>query len=64
MGRAIREHRVAAGLSQLDVAQAWGCDRSNVSHIEAGRQPASVEQLRAFAELVGKDIGELLRDAA
>lgn len=64
MGELLRELRTAAGLSQHDVALAWGCHRTNVSHVEAGRQPISVENLRTFAELVGKDLGDLVREAA
>lgn len=64
IGHLLRDLRKAAGLSQEDVARTWGCHRTNVSHVESGHQQVSVDNLRAFAELVGKDVGDLVREAA
>ncbi len=45
--------RKRAGMSQEDVAERMGTNRSNVGRIENGRSTASVSTLRKYAEAVG-----------
>lgn len=59
MGRRLRTARERCGITTSQVAAALRCHRTNVAHIEAGRQRASVEQLRAMAELFGCSMDDL-----
>ena len=72
MGRELWEARVAAGLTQKQLAQAVGVSRSEVGRIEAALRPAvSVDRLSQLLAVVGMELsvraypaGPPLRDAA
>jgi len=72
MGRKLREARVAAGLTQKQLAQAVGVSRSEVGRVEAAlRTPVSVDGLSQLLAVVGMELsvraypaGPPLRDAA
>ncbi len=49
----LREARVAAGLSQGQVAKRLNVHRPTVTEIEAGRRKVSTDELRQFADLYG-----------
>jgi transcriptional regulator with XRE-family HTH domain len=60
LGKAIRDIRTAAGLTQDDVADKIGCARSSVANIEAGRQDTTVTRLVAIADVLGVSPAYLL----
>jgi transcriptional regulator with XRE-family HTH domain len=54
LGRALRDYRVAAGLTQLRLSQIIGVDRSYLSELEGGKE---TEQLRRlFAAFKALDL--------
>lgn len=55
----LRMAREAAGLSQGQVAKKLGLHRPTISEIEAGRRRVSAEELSAFAESYGIEVGWL-----
>ena len=63
LGQALREHRVAAGLSQEQLGFEAKISRNFVSLIETGRRCPSVCTLSALAAVVGVAPSELLREA-
>jgi DNA-binding XRE family transcriptional regulator len=56
---ALREARVAAGLSQAALAGAAGVSRQAVGAIEAGRHRPSIDAALALAAAVGRSVEEL-----
>lgn len=66
LGVALRDARLAAGLTQAEVARAAGVDHSYLSHLESGRRTPSravlVLMLEAFG--VGVDVVEYVRGVA
>lgn len=54
-GERVRTVRVAAGLTQADLATRLDLDRSSVANIEAGRQAQTAEQLMGTAYATGAD---------
>jgi transcriptional regulator with XRE-family HTH domain len=60
VGQRLRAIRMNRGLSLAQVGAALGCHRTNVSHMEAGRNSPGVEQLRIFASLFGCSIDQLV----
>lgn len=54
-GQRVREARVTAGLSQTELGERLSLTRSSIANIEAGRQPASAEQVIQTAEALGCD---------
>jgi transcriptional regulator with XRE-family HTH domain len=52
-GEVIREYRLASGQSQAAVASAAELTQQALSFIEQGKRPASIEQRRLFAKLLG-----------
>jgi transcriptional regulator with XRE-family HTH domain len=57
VGKRIREARIAAGLSQTDVAYAFGVTFQQLQKIERGNNRISAGHLHAVAHKLGKDIG-------
>lgn len=53
VGRDISELRKAAGLSQTDLGERIGCDRSYIAKIENGRQHISINVLFKIATELG-----------
>lgn len=62
IGRRLRRARLAAGLSQAQVAEALEIPRSAVSLIEAGRRSVSSIELAKLARLYGKPASAFLFD--
>ncbi len=60
IGRRLQRARIAAGLSQAEVAVALGVPRSAVSLIEAGRRSVSSVELAKLARLYGKPASAFL----
>ena len=50
LGRSIRRHRTAAGVTQARLAAMAGISRASVANIEAGRQQVLVHHLYAIAD--------------
>ncbi len=53
LARKLIAARVAAGLSQTEVAERMGTKQSEVSRIEGARQNISIAKLANYAEAVG-----------
>lgn len=62
MGRRLRQARLAAGLSQRDLAFP-GCTAAYISRIEKGERVPSLQILREFARRLGLSEGYLARGA-
>lgn len=64
----IRSARMAAALTQQEVADALGIDQRTVTRWETGQSPPRVRNLREFASLTGTSLddlrGERLAEAA
>ncbi len=59
MQSALRERRVAAGLTQAELAGEAGVSRPQISAIEAGRNTPSVTAALALARALGAPVEEL-----
>lgn len=53
LGRRIRELRLAAGLTQAELARRTGIHRPNIARVEAGRHTPSLETLARLANAIG-----------
>ena len=62
VGRNLRRHRMAAGLSQEALADAAGLDRTYVSGVERGVRNPTVRVLQQIATVVGVRAMDLLAD--
>ena len=62
IGRRIRILRVAAGLSQQDLADAAGVTRNFISAIERHTQSLDVIRVRALRRPLGVTLADLLSD--
>lgn len=60
LGARLKAARTMANLTQEEAASKLGLARTTLLSIEAGKRPAKVEELRAFAELYGVRESELL----
>jgi transcriptional regulator with XRE-family HTH domain len=61
-GRRLRELRQERGLSQEQLAQVAGLDRTYVSSCEAGRRNATIKTVSRFADALDVDPAELVSD--
>jgi transcriptional regulator with XRE-family HTH domain len=61
IGKYVAELREERGLSQRQLAEHLGIDKSAVSRIEAGERGLAVDELAAVAERFGKTADEILR---
>jgi transcriptional regulator with XRE-family HTH domain len=52
-GRAIREIRKEAGLTQEQVAEVGGLHHTGISHLESGRRNPNLDTLKAVAKGLG-----------
>ncbi|MBO6640318.1 MAG: helix-turn-helix transcriptional regulator [Roseitalea sp.] len=52
-GRAVRARRIAAGMSQEELALRLDADQAYVSRIEAGRMNVTLETVAAIAAALG-----------
>ncbi len=55
-GAAVRRARVAAGLTQADVARATGTAAPYITNIENGRENLTIGRLAAIAEALGHEL--------
>jgi transcriptional regulator with XRE-family HTH domain len=62
LGRALRSARLAAGLSQAELAARMGTSQAAVSRWEAGRSALALGTLSAVVAGMGVDATLLLRD--
>jgi transcriptional regulator with XRE-family HTH domain len=54
------EHRIKAGLRQVDLAKRLGRSQSYVTHIEAGQKHVGLLELIEWAEAIGFDPEEAI----
>jgi len=59
-GARLREHRTAAGLSQMALADLAGLHFTYVSSVERGERNISLENIVRLAAAVGADPGRLV----
>jgi transcriptional regulator with XRE-family HTH domain len=59
-GHRVREHRLSAGLSQEELAQAAGIHRTYVSSLERGQRNVSLDNIIALARALKVDAARLL----
>ena len=62
VGRNVRRLRIAAGLSQAELAVRMGVDRAYISGLELGQRNPTVVTLWHVAQALGVRVGALLRD--
>lgn len=60
LGAQVRTRRLAAGLTQTELAEAAGYTRSSIANMEAGRQGPPYKDLVRLAEVLGLSIVELI----
>jgi transcriptional regulator with XRE-family HTH domain len=63
LGAAIRKRRKAQGLSQEELAQAIGMDRSYMGQVERGENSVAILPLAAIAAALGTDMATLFAEA-
>ena len=56
LGQVMRSLRKGANVTQADIAEAMGLERTSVCNIEGGIQALTIEKLHAFAERVGVEV--------
>jgi DNA-binding XRE family transcriptional regulator len=61
VGRRVRGARLAAGLSQAQLAQRIGMTRSSVSNLEAGRQDMNITRIAGILSALGLDLSALVQ---
>ena len=57
---AVREARLAAGLTQAKVSSMLGRSQSFISDVETGKRRVDVVELRDIARLTGLSLGKLI----
>ena len=62
VGRNVRQLRMAAGLSQAELAVKLGIDRAYVSGLELGERNATILTLWHVAHALGVKVGALFRE--
>lgn len=62
LGARLRELRVAAGLTQAELARRTGIHRPNIARVEAGRHTPSLETLARLATAIGVPTTHVLAD--
>lgn len=63
LGAAVREHRMLVRLSQEELAERAGKDRTYVSGIERGRRNPSLAVLQSISDALGVDLDVLFATA-
>lgn len=61
LGRAIRETRQAKGLTQDQVADLAGLNRSHVGEIERGEANVTIQTLKTLADTLGVTVSDFVR---
>lgn len=59
MGEKLRAARLAAGMTQAQLAAAMGCTQKDVSRWEAGREPGALT-LKKMAQALGCKMDDLI----
>ena len=59
-GQLLRRRRSEADLSQGEFAKALGLSRTSITNIERGRQPVSLPMLYAMADILQREVADLL----
>jgi transcriptional regulator with XRE-family HTH domain len=59
--RLLKEARLSAGVTQVELAQALGLTQSQVSKIERGDGRLDILQLRSICGVYGLTLGEFVR---
>jgi transcriptional regulator with XRE-family HTH domain len=59
-GQILAQRRSEAKMSQAAFAQAVGLSRTSVTNIEGGRQPVNLHTLYIMADVLRRDVGDLL----
>lgn len=59
---AVREARIAAGLTQAQVSKKLGRSQSFISDVETGKRRLDIVELRDIARLAGLSLGELIEE--
>lgn len=62
-GEAVRQHRTLMRLSQVDLADRAGLDRTYVSGIERNTRNPSLRNLQKIADALGSDLDVLFATA-
>jgi transcriptional regulator with XRE-family HTH domain len=62
-GDAVRQHRTLIRLSQVDLAERAGLDRTYVSGIERNARNPSLQNLQKIANALGSDLDVLFATA-
>ena len=57
----LKQARLEAGLTQVQVAKKVKRPQSHISNIESGQQRVDVVELQRFAKLYGKDISYFIK---
>ena len=60
LGRALRQHRLAHGLTQAELAERARVEPNTISRAENGRLPLSLTTLRSIALILDVDPGVLV----
>jgi transcriptional regulator with XRE-family HTH domain len=60
VGLNARKHRLAAGLTQEDIADRMGVDRSFVSGLERGERNLTLKSLSSLAQALGVKLVQLV----
>jgi transcriptional regulator with XRE-family HTH domain len=63
LGDILYERRIARGLTQQELAEAAGIQRTYISDIERGRRNVTVFVLTRIAVALGTTLGQLFRSA-
>ncbi|HHA2439954.1 TPA: helix-turn-helix domain-containing protein [Stenotrophomonas maltophilia] len=58
----VRDARLAAGLTQVQVSSKLGRSQSFISDVETGKRRVDVVELRGIARLTGLSLGKLIAD--
>ncbi|KPQ19687.1 helix-turn-helix domain-containing protein [Halomonas sp. HL-93] len=58
----LRQARLDAGLTQIELAEAIGCSQSDISRLESGQRDITLERLKAIAAVLGVPVAQLLAD--
>lgn len=60
IGQHVREYRIAAGLSQAQLANACGLTRTSITNIESGVQHSMLDVYMAIAMACGTELYNLM----
>ena len=61
LGERVRHLRRKLGLTQVELAELLGIDRSYLSEIETGKKDPSLTMLKSFADGFHMELGQFLK---